>query len=86
MDEPSTPNPQMTTLVYTALRALVTIAGALGLGVGAATDTVLMTVSGAIVTLVGVVWSFVQKYRASSAAHDSAVASAAAGTPINSKV
>lgn len=83
--DPSTPNPQLTTLIYTLLRAVLTILGALGVGFGSTmSNSTLMTISGALAVIAGLVWSFIDKVQAARAAHKSAQLSALAGAPVNS--
>lgn len=79
---PSTPNPNTSVLIYTLLRAAVTVAGAFGIGVGGMTDSTLLAVSGAVATLIGVGSELWEKWLAARGAHAAAVTSAATGTPV----
>lgn len=81
---PSTPDPDLQTLVYTAIRAALTILGAIGISTPAwaSNPSALWAVAGAVALLVSVGFSFYQKFQAARAAHAAAVASAASGKPL----
>jgi hypothetical protein len=80
---PSTPDVSIQTLVYTALRALLTILGTFGVSVSALSDaSVLWGVAGGLSVLGSVILSFYQKFQAAHADHANSVASANAGRPL----
>lgn len=79
----SSPLPTMQVLLYTLLRAILVILGALGIGIGAnLNDGTLMVIAGALATILGVAWSIYQKVSAARTQHAVAVASAQAGAPV----
>ncbi len=80
---PSTPDPQIQTLVYTAIRAGLQILGTFGVTWGLTVSAAQWEiVAGAIAVLIGTGWSFWQKIQAARAAHASNVASATVGAPV----
>jgi hypothetical protein len=84
MNTVSTPNPAPTQLVLAILRAMLLIAGVLGLTLPAALNdqSTLAAFAGAISTLGGIGWQIVAEFRHASTTHAVAVASAQAGTPV----
>lgn len=80
---PSTPDPEMQTLVLTAIRAVLTILGTFGITWGASvSQAAWQIVAGAVVLLGGVAWSFWQKFHQARLDHLGSVQSAMAGTPL----
>ena len=79
---PSTPDPTWTALVLALLRALSQIAAGLGLATGWATSSNLTMIASALVMAGTLLWSVWEKYRAASASHNSAVASANSGVAV----
>lgn len=84
MNTVSTPNPAPTQLVLAVLRAMLLIAGVLGLTLPAALNdqSTLAALAGAISTLGGIGWQVVAEFQAAHAKHAVAVASAQAGVPV----
>jgi hypothetical protein len=80
---PSTPDPSLTTLVYTLIRAVLYLLSGLGIGVGALDDGALMIVAGGIVAVGTAAWSLWDKIQAARANHRNSVASAIAGKPVD---
>lgn len=80
----STPNPAPTQLVLAVLRAILLVAGVLGVALPAALNdqNTLASLAGAISTLIGIAWQIVAEYQHASTTHAAAVASAQAGTPV----
>lgn len=80
----STPDPSVQTLVFTALRAAMMIAGPIGLSTPAWANnpSTLWAIAGGVATIIGVGWSFYEKWQAARAAHASAVVSAQRGAPL----
>ncbi len=80
---PSTPDPQIQTLVYTAIRSVLTILGTFGATWGATVSGAQWEiVSGAVAILISVGWSQWQKIQAARANHAGNVASATVGAPV----
>ncbi len=80
---PSTPDPQIQTLVYTAIRAVLQILGTFGITWGATVSGAQWEmIAGALAVLIGIGWSFWQKIQAARANHAGNVASATVGAPV----
>ncbi len=80
---PSTPDPQIQTLVYTAIRAALQILGTFGVTWGLTVSAAQwQIVSGALAVLIGLGWAFWQKIQAARAAHAAALLSASVGAPV----
>ena len=75
----SSPDPDLVTLVATLIRAILQLAAGLGIAVGAQSDSMITIIASAIVAIGTIVWSIVQKYRATQRDHAGSVASAAKG-------
>lgn len=81
----STPNPQITVLVMALLRALIIIAGAVGLTIGTYTDAQLAPLAGAISLIVGLSWTAYEQFRQARIRHATAVASARGGKAVQKR-
>lgn len=80
---PSTPNPSLQAIVYSLLRSILMLMGALGIGVGAnISDGTLMVVAGAIVAVGTAAWSLYDKVQAARKTHAAAVRSAVVAQPV----
>ena len=83
---PSTPAPTLQALVFSLLRSILMLLGALGVGIGAnISDGTLMVVAGAIVAVGTAVWDLIEKYQTAHNTHATAIASAAAQAPVQPK-
>jgi type VI protein secretion system component VasK len=80
---PSTPNPETTVLIGTAVRAILYIIGpalaTYGVKVDQSTGEL---VAGAVITIVTVVWSFWQRFQQAKLDHAGNVASARGGQAV----
>jgi hypothetical protein len=82
---PSTSSPTTQALVFAGLRALLMVLGTFGITIPALTDSSNLTaVAGAVSVLIGIGWSFYQKFQDAQAAHRGATASAATGQAVKS--
>ncbi len=80
---PSTPDPQIQTLVYTAIRAFMTILGTFGCTWGATVSGAQWEIiAGALAILVSFGFSVYQKFQASWHNHAGNVASAKVGAAV----
>ncbi len=80
---PSTPDPQIQTLVYTAIRAVVTILGTFGCTWGATVSGAQWEIiAGSLAILVSFGFSVYQKFQAAWHNHAGNVASATVGAPV----
>lgn len=84
MDQvPSTPDPTTTALTYALIRYVLAIMGAFGVTWGASVSgQSWQIVAGAIAGIIGLGLSIAQKYQAARHAHETAIASAVAGKPV----
>jgi DMSO reductase anchor subunit len=80
----STPNPAPAQLVLAVLRAVLLVAGVLGLTLPAALNdqSTLAALAGAVSTLVGIGWQVIAEFQHADTTHAAAVASAQAGAPV----
>jgi hypothetical protein len=79
---PSTPDPQMVTLVAALIRHLLTIASGAGIAVGAYSDSSVAIAASGIVGAAAIGWSIIQKIRSARTEHASAVRSAQIAQPV----
>lgn len=79
---PSTPDPEIVTLVAALIRDVLTIGATLGVVHGVYSDSVISIIAGAIVGVGSIVWSLYQKYSAKRRDHEGSVLSAARGVAL----
>jgi len=79
---PSTPDPAITSLVFTLIRTVLAFLSGLGVVVGSYSDSSLMIIAGAVVTAATAAWGLWDKIRAARANHRNSVASVIAGKPV----
>lgn len=80
--EPSSPDPQTTVLVAALIRHVISFLSGLGLIHGVYSDSVIQTISGALVGIIMIGWSLWQKYQAARHDHEGSVKSAESGVPV----
>jgi hypothetical protein len=81
--ETSTPDVQITTLVYTIIRSLLQITGAFGITWGqTVSGAVWQQVAGAVAIMIGLGWGMYQKFQQARLDHAGNVASARAAKAI----
>jgi hypothetical protein len=69
----STPNPALSTLVFTAIRYALTAGATLGFVKGTYSDSALMVVASCLVGFATVVWALVERIIVARHTHDTAV-------------
>ena len=79
---PSTPDPSLRVLVETAVRSVLLLLGSIGLWHGAASDSLISLIAGAVIAVGSLVWSLVEKYQAAHRDHVGSVESARTGTAV----
>ena len=79
---PSTPDPEMTTIVASLVRYTLTILATFGWVHGAYSDSAVQVVAGALVSIGMVVWSQLEHRRQAKLDHDGSVRSAATQQPM----
>lgn len=79
---PSTPDPDLTTLIASLLRHVLTILGTIGAVHGTYSDSTIQIVAGALAAIVALLWSYYQKRQAAKLDHDGSVRSAQTGAAV----
>jgi hypothetical protein len=79
---PSTPDPEMTTLVASLVRDALMILSTFGWVHGAFSDSAVQVVAGALVSICTVLWSQLEHRRLAKLDHDGSVRSAATQQPV----